>query len=54
MAGKYRQTLASRRCLDRVFYGLMHRYDEHGARARLHDFTRLRSSLHFHYLDFIS
>ena len=41
-AGKYMQTRVRRRCLDRVFYGLMHRYVEPGARARLPDFTRRR------------
>ena len=55
-AGKYMQTRVRRRCLDRVFYGLMHRYVEPGARARLHDFTRERSHepsynlLFFYYL----
>ena len=37
-AGKYMQTRVRRRCLDRVLYGLMHRYDEPGVRTCSHEF----------------
>lgn len=32
------RTRVNRRCLDRVFYGLMHRYDEPGVRTCSHEF----------------